>query len=265
MAVLPERARLVVQRQFGDPLGELGEIEIAGIDLGVPIGLADQAVAIEAVGDAGGVRHQIVYRHRPVRRHQFERLGAVVGLLLDADLHIGEGRNVFRDGIVELDRAVLDQLHRDDGGDRLGHREQAEDRLVGDRRLADDVLHAEGFVVDRLAMLLDQHDCAGDLAGRDLVLEELADLGELVLIEMRAGWNLVRCLRRARTTSRRATRARRRPAHAVQTVKSYPLPGTWRGRSVPAASSGTRAAVVRQNVRVESGACFGETTEYDVG
>ena len=127
---------------------------------------------------------------RPVQRHQFERLAAVVGLLLDADLHVGEGGNVFRDGIVELDLALLDQLHRHDGGDRLGHREQAEDGLVGDRRLGHHVLHAEGFVIDRLAVLLDQDDRAGDLAGRDLVLEELADLGELVLVEMRAGGNI---------------------------------------------------------------------------
>ncbi|MFK4624223.1 hypothetical protein ABIF50_007529 [Bradyrhizobium diazoefficiens] len=194
MAILPQRARLVVQRQFRDALGELGEVEIAGIDVGVAIGLADQAVAIEAIGDAGGMAHQIEHRDRPRGRHQLKRLGAVVGLLLDADFHIGEGRDVFRDRIVELDLAVLDQSHRDDGRDRLAHREQAENRLVGDRRLAGHILHAEGFVIDRLAVLLDQHGCAGDLAGRDLVLEELADLGELVLIEMRAGRNLVGAL-----------------------------------------------------------------------
>ena len=45
----------------------------------------------------------------------------------------------------------------------------------------------KNFVIDRLAVLLDQHDGAGNLAGRHLVLEELADLGELVRIEMRAG------------------------------------------------------------------------------
>ena len=56
MAVLPERSRLVVQRQLGDPLGEFGMVEIAGIDICGRIGLADQAVAIEAVGDAGGLR-----------------------------------------------------------------------------------------------------------------------------------------------------------------------------------------------------------------
>ena len=47
MSVFPERARLVVQRQLGDPLGELGKIEITRIDIGSRIGLADQAVTIK--------------------------------------------------------------------------------------------------------------------------------------------------------------------------------------------------------------------------
>ena len=45
MAILPQGAGLIVQRQFCDPLGELGEVEIAGINVGGPVGLADQAVA----------------------------------------------------------------------------------------------------------------------------------------------------------------------------------------------------------------------------
>ena len=101
MAVLPQRPRLIGQRQLGDALGELGIVEIAVIDLGGGIGLADHAVAIKAIGDAGGLAHQVENRRRPVRRHQFERLVAVLGLLLDADFDVGEGGNVFRDGILE--------------------------------------------------------------------------------------------------------------------------------------------------------------------
>jgi hypothetical protein len=41
-------------------------------------------------------------------------------------------------------------------------------------------------------MLLDQDVRAGDLARLHLVLEECGDLGELFLIEMRAGWNIER-------------------------------------------------------------------------
>ncbi len=190
MAVLPERARLVVQRQPGDPLGEFGKVEFARIEVRLLVGLAHQAVAIEAIGDAGGMTHQVENGDRPGQRHQFERPGTVLGLFLLTDLHVGEGGNVLRDGIVELDLAVLDQLHRHDRGDRLGQRRQAEDGLVGDRRLGHHVLHAEGFVIDRLAVLLDQDVGAGDLAGRHLVPEELGDLPKLVLVEMRAGGNI---------------------------------------------------------------------------
>src|SRR6187551_2348705 len=59
MSVLPQRARLVVQRQPGDPLGEFGKVEFARVEVGILVGLAHQAVAVEAVGDAGGMAHQV--------------------------------------------------------------------------------------------------------------------------------------------------------------------------------------------------------------
>ena len=192
MAILPERARLVVQRQLGDPLGELGKVEFARIEICRRVSLAHQTVAIEAIGDAGGMTHQVENGDGPGQRHQFERLGAVLGLFLHTDLHIREGGNVLRDGIVELDLAVLDQLHRHDGRDRLGQRRQAEDGLVRYRRLGHHVLHAEGLVIDILAALPDQDVRAGDLAGRHLVLEELGYLRKLVLIETRSGGNIER-------------------------------------------------------------------------
>jgi hypothetical protein len=63
-------------------------------------------------------------------------------------------------------------------------------------------------VKDRLAVLLDQDECAGDLAGRDLITEEIADLGKLVLIEMRTGGNIESAFgadRRRRPQHQRAT------------------------------------------------------------
>src|SRR3954451_24034266 len=59
MTILPERAGLVVQRQFCDSLGELGKVEITRINIGLLVGLAHQAVAVEAVSDAGGMTHQV--------------------------------------------------------------------------------------------------------------------------------------------------------------------------------------------------------------
>src|ERR1700682_2248103 len=72
----------------------------------------------------------------------------------------------------------------------FGQREQSKDRLVRHRPLGDDILHAEELMIDRLAMLLDQKDRAGDLTGRHLVLEELADPSKLVPVEMRSGRNI---------------------------------------------------------------------------
>src|ERR1019366_8418078 len=82
-------------------------------------------------------------------------------------------------------------------GDGLGHRKQAEDRLVRDRRLGGDVLHAEGFMIDRFAVLLDQEDRTSDLARRHFVAEELADPCQPVLIEICAGWKIERAFARA--------------------------------------------------------------------
>src|SRR6185437_9864640 len=49
--------------------------------------------------------------------------------------------------------------------------------------------------IDRLAMLLDEHDRAGNLGLLNLVLEERVDLRELFGIEMRPGGDFVRAFR----------------------------------------------------------------------
>jgi hypothetical protein len=67
--------------------------------------------------------------------------------------------------------------------DGLGHREQAEDCLVGNRRLRHHVLYAEGFVIDWLAVLLDQQDRSGNFPRRHFVTEELAELCQLSLLK----------------------------------------------------------------------------------
>jgi hypothetical protein len=81
----------------------------------------------------------------------------------------------FATGIVEGELAVLDQHHRSDRGDRLRHRIQTENRVRGHRQLGRDVANPEIFEVDRLPVLLDQHDGARNLAGRDLVADVVAD------------------------------------------------------------------------------------------
>jgi len=63
-------------------------------------------------------------------------------------------------------------------------------------------------VIDVLAALPDQDVRAGDLTGRDLVLEELGDLLKLGLIEMRPG-RYIECAS-ARTGGVAASIVRRR-------------------------------------------------------
>ena len=94
---------------------------------------------------------------------------------IDADLRIRKSVNVFRHGIIEGELAVVDQHHRGNRGDGLRHRIDLEDRIRRHRLAGRGVPHAETFEMDQLAMLLDQHDGAGNLAGRDLVANVVAN------------------------------------------------------------------------------------------
>ncbi len=58
MPVIPQRARLLGQRQLRQPFCEFGIVEIAEVNAGI-CGL-DQPFAIEAVGDARGMQQQIL-------------------------------------------------------------------------------------------------------------------------------------------------------------------------------------------------------------
>ena len=60
MAVVPFRARLLRQRQFRDPLDEFGIAEIGVEQIGFGIEPAHGIVAVEAIGQAGGVTQQIL-------------------------------------------------------------------------------------------------------------------------------------------------------------------------------------------------------------
>ena len=177
--VVPQRPRLLGQRQFGDPLGKSGIVEIAEID---PVirRLHRAALSIEAIGDPRRMQQQILDRDGPAQRHEIEHDLAGVILALDADLHAGERRNVFADGIVEFDLAAIDQHHRGKTGDGFAERMQREDRI---RRHVDpgiDVALAEPLEIDRLAVALDQDDGARNFPLRDLIVEKLVDPRKLL-------------------------------------------------------------------------------------
>ena len=130
---------------------------------------------MEAVGDAGGLQQQILDNDRPTQRHKIERRLCIVDLALYADLHVGKGRNIFADGIIQRDLSAVDQHQRRDAGDGLGDRMDRKDRIRRHRRAGIDIALAEAFEIDRLAMLLDQHDRAGNPPRFDFAVDETVD------------------------------------------------------------------------------------------
>ena len=73
-------------------------------------------------------------------------------------------------GVLEADLAFLDEHQDGDAGDGLGLRRDAEDRVGGHASAGFLVGPADGLLVDRLAVLQDQCDDAGDLAVVDVLL-----------------------------------------------------------------------------------------------
>ena len=209
MAVVPARCGLLGERQCRDPVGEFGVVEIAGVQLGIGIELLHQGFAEEAVRDARRVPQQIPDRDRALQRLELERrLSGFIGKI-DADFCIRKGGNVFRHGIVERQLAVVDQHHRGNRGDGFRHRIDPEDRVRRHRQAGREVADAETLEIDRLAVLLDQQDRAGNLAGRDFVANVIADP-----IEGRAreSWRV------------RRFRARLAPRAAIRRPGQWPAP-----------------------------------------
>ena len=165
-AVVPFRAGLAHQRQAGDHRGVFGIADLAAAQPRLLVHLLHQAVAGVVVGDARGVAQQILDRHRPLQRHEVE-----LAVVLDADLLVGKFRNEFRNGIAEQEMAVLDQHHDADRDDRLGHREDAEDRVVRHRCRCRRALPAERLEPADLAAPRHHHGRAGQGSLVDLALE----------------------------------------------------------------------------------------------
>lgn len=179
MAVIPSRARLVGERQTGNPIGELGVVEITQGDVTVRVGLFDQAVAKETVGDAGGMPHQVLNGHRLFWLDEVEHSLAVIALSLNPNLHILELRDVFCDRFLEAEATFLDQHHGRDRGDWLRHRVDAEDRVVRHRGPVGRIALAPGAPIGDLAVPDD-----GDRGAWD---ETLGDIGRNVVVDVRKG------------------------------------------------------------------------------
>ncbi len=95
-----------------------------------------------------------------------------------ADLHVLECRNVFRDRLVERDLPLLGEHHDRHARDRLAHGVDAEDRILGHRRLGFGIEHADGFEIGDLAIPHDERDGARDGALRTFAAQPLRDAVE---------------------------------------------------------------------------------------
>jgi hypothetical protein len=92
------------------------------------------------------VGEQVAQRNRPLRRPEPGRAGGVEALehLRRAQAGVDVGH-----GALELQLALLDQLHGGDGRDRLGHRRDAKHRVERHRRALAERAHAEGTLVEQ--------------------------------------------------------------------------------------------------------------------
>ena len=171
--VVPRRARRELQRDLRQLLDHRIEPAL-GVELGYvrpAIGAVHAGAVHEAVGQAGGMRHQVHHLHRPqdgrgdearfAGRHQAGQAGGV-------DAQVLPRRDVRGDVVVEAEGPFLDQHHQRHRGDRLAHRIDAEDRILAHRLVALEV-HAAGHAgMRKLAAAVDHGQHARQAAAIDV-------------------------------------------------------------------------------------------------
>ena len=145
---------------LGDGLDHLGE-RLGGEDGRLAVHLIHGRVSEQAVGQAGGVAHQVLDGHGAFRRRAF-------GTHLDV-FELGQ---VLRDWRGDVELALFGQDHRGDGGDGLGHGRDAEDGVLLHGRLRGAILEADGVEESDLAVAGDQQHGAGHALGVDVFLED---------------------------------------------------------------------------------------------
>ena len=126
--VQPLGAGLEGERQAGPGVAARGEVHArrrAPLEAVGAVDLVDGVRVVEAVREPRRVRHQVPdpHRRRERRRERLLRRAAQV------DPRVGERRDEARDGVVQLERALLPQQHRRDRRDRLRHRVDPPERV----------------------------------------------------------------------------------------------------------------------------------------
>src|SRR5712664_3256197 len=96
----------------------------------------------------------------------------------DEDALIAPRRDELPHRIVELSASLLPQHHQPHAHDRLRHRIDAEDRMLGDWPLPLDLEVALRLEVRDFSPARDEREGAGELAGVDVTLEVIGDASE---------------------------------------------------------------------------------------
>jgi hypothetical protein len=105
---------------------------------------------------------QVLNRGFIVGRHQLDATGTFHHHLL-----IGEGRDVFRHRVVQQQPALFPQHHRGNRNDRLGHRIDAEQRVLSHGVRGGGVALAECLQIRQPVVAYDGDHRTGDLPGLD--------------------------------------------------------------------------------------------------
>ena len=132
-----------------------------------------QILAEVVVAEAGGVGEEMPQRDRALGRARARLAGGV-----ETFQHLDGGDIGYDLGrwSVEIELALLDELHGACSRERLGHRRDPHDGISGHgRRLAEDPLAVGPFIDDRVP--IGGHcDDAGHIAGIDRTLQQRVDL-----------------------------------------------------------------------------------------
>ena len=169
------------ERHLGQPGDLVGNrLQASLIDTSSSIASIQAPVARghAGVGEAGRMRKEIPDRDRPVGGHGGDVFARVI-LGKAQDPHVLQLGQVLFHRVVQAELALLDEHHHRDTGDRLGHRGDGEDRILGHGRLAGHVAVAERGLVGYLAMPRNHDNPAGDLPLIDKLLQGRLQFGEL--------------------------------------------------------------------------------------
>ena len=167
-AVVIARAGLEAQRDRGQPADEFVEIR-AFPELRLGVRDLDRMFVDAAVGQAGGVRHQLLDRHLVRNRHDFAI--AIHGL-------VGELGQVLRHRVAEVKRPLLVEHHRGHGRHRFGHREDAKQGIAVHRPVVVHAVLSCRLEVHDPSVPRDHRHDAGEPPCLDLAPRVLGDLLE---------------------------------------------------------------------------------------